>query len=760
MGTKTGSLNSGSGRLDFVTPQSLGVTMSAGEYPDGTITFNGISTSATAYWMQQKQCYHPERTYEWKCYLCDSAGNNKVQFMTVSFQGDDRGYNYNYTKKSGTLANAQALAGKALYMTVDPPVLSGSTLVDKVAFKFIGSSTITINTASISYSHTITASAGTGGTLVASKSSATAGEQITLTPTPATGYQFSSYTISPNTVTISANKFTMPDANVTVTANFTKIAYTITKATNPSGAGTVTTKKSGTDVISANYGDSIAIAQTPATGYYFNGWTTSPAVAISSNAFSMPANAITVTANYLKRSTGSLNKSSMDGGSTVTLTIAADKTTYSHKYKLSFGTNMETSLTAVAAGTTSVTISVPLNWSAQIPNATSKGSGTLLLETYNGSTKIGEYTITGLTYTVPASVKPTMGTITLSRGGSGIQGYYVQNYSNVTIGCTASGQQGATITAMSLTMSGYSGSNYSATSSSGSITKTTGMLTIAGTTTINITATDSRGRISNTSTTITVQAYTKPSGSLTVWRVNSGGTADDMGTYAKYSLTKQYTQLGNNALTVTLTGGGSSQSNPGDSGNILPNSRKTFGVTSEYTITLTLTDLLDSVTISVKLPSARFIIYVDTSGNKIGFMKVPNKTIPSGKARTFEISADSQVYIGDDTLEDYINSSSPSIIRELSTINGNGGTKTYTVGDNFQGTLLFTAAAVGAAGMIAIICGSGGVIWANKTAGLSEVTFTTSTNSITITNNAAALAFVSVIRYKRYSSDGDISVST
>ena len=35
-------------------------------------------------------------------------------------------------------------------------------------------------------------------------------------------------------------------------------------------------------------------------------------------------------------------------------------------------------------------------------------------------------------------------------------------------------------------------------------------------------------------------------------------------------------------------------------------------------------------------------------------MKVTNKTIPSGKNRTVEFSADTQIYIGDDTLETYI----------------------------------------------------------------------------------------------------------
>lgn len=59
------------------------------------------------------------------------------------------------------------------------------------------------------------------GTLTASKTSAVPGTTVTLTPTAATGYHFSSYTSNP-TVTITNNSFTMPSQNVTITANFAK----------------------------------------------------------------------------------------------------------------------------------------------------------------------------------------------------------------------------------------------------------------------------------------------------------------------------------------------------------------------------------------------------------------------------------------------------------------------------------------------------------------------------------------------------------
>ena len=74
----------------------------------------------------------------------------------------------------------------------------------------------------------------TGGSIAASANSATAGTEITLTPTPASGYQFVSWTVldgSANEVTVTNNKFTMPGSDVTVSATFKQI-FTVTYFVN------------------------------------------------------------------------------------------------------------------------------------------------------------------------------------------------------------------------------------------------------------------------------------------------------------------------------------------------------------------------------------------------------------------------------------------------------------------------------------------------------------------------------------------------
>ena len=69
--------------------------------------------------------------------------------------------------------------------------------------------------------YSITTNSGTGGTLAADVESAAAGDTVTLTIIVDNDYQFVEYQTSP-TVTIVNNTFTMPEADVTITAVFEK----------------------------------------------------------------------------------------------------------------------------------------------------------------------------------------------------------------------------------------------------------------------------------------------------------------------------------------------------------------------------------------------------------------------------------------------------------------------------------------------------------------------------------------------------------
>ena len=515
--------------------------------------------------------------------------------------------------------------------------------------------TITANFSLITYGVTCAITPDGSGTLKANKTTAAPGETVTLTPSPGTGWKLKKYTTSPS-VNVGDNKFVMPGQAITVTAEFEKIGYTLTKVADPEGAGIITLSSE-----SAVMGEEITFSQEPNTGYYFTGWTFNPAVETSEGKFTMPAANVTVTAGYLKRSTAAVSSSSVTGGGNVTLNITADKNTYTHKYKLSFGTGMETSLTDVAAGVSSVVISIPEGWSDQIPNQVSKTGGTLLLETYNGDTKIGEYTVTGLTYNVPAGFVPSISDIVTSiirtigsKTFANVGDYYVQNHCGVRIQATSAGSHQSTIENMTVAVGGYTGGNYNKTFAAAAVDFTTGILTITGTNTITVTATDSRGRTTTKTATITVTEYNAPAGSLSAWRCDVDGVTDPSGIYAKYEITKAFSQIGTNSLTVTLESQSTTATISVDTGDILPGSRQVFNVQQEYRIKLTLQDAFETTTITVTLVSARFLLYFSKDGDKMGIMKATTKSIPAGKNSTVEFSGDSQIYIGDETLEEYI----------------------------------------------------------------------------------------------------------
>ena len=89
-----------------------------------------------------------------------------------------------------------------------------ATITEATIFTYIFTATPTFN---------VTVSETPNGTVTASKTTATAGENITLTITPASGYQIQATTVtdvSGNPVSVSNNSFTMPAANVIVTVTF------------------------------------------------------------------------------------------------------------------------------------------------------------------------------------------------------------------------------------------------------------------------------------------------------------------------------------------------------------------------------------------------------------------------------------------------------------------------------------------------------------------------------------------------------------
>ena len=152
--------------------------------------------------------------------------------------------------------------------------------------------------------HSISAPSTTGGSIEV-PSTGIEGASITVTVTPATGWQLQAGSLKVNngSVPITGSgptyTFTMPAANVTLTAVFEQIPYTVTKGTI-SGNGDISFAPASGPYY---YGDTITVTVSPGSrqklvvdSLKYNG--TSIMVSNNSGIFAMPAGSVTITAEF------------------------------------------------------------------------------------------------------------------------------------------------------------------------------------------------------------------------------------------------------------------------------------------------------------------------------------------------------------------------------------------------------------------------------------------------------------------------------
>ncbi len=276
------------------------------------------------------------------------------------------------------------------------------------------------------------------GEVIPSQATGVEGTEITLSNTPATGWQFDSYTVttSDSTIDVVNDKFTMPANDVTVTANYTMIDYSIDVGSVANGNVIVTI---GSLVSStANFGQIITVTVTPESDYYrFNsvnvvasdGTSVDLTGTGNTRTFVMPAQSVTVSSTFDSKHTITLptsieggtltsNVTSAFEGDTVTLTV-----TPSTKYYV---------LNSVSAITSSTYISV--SGDGNVKTFTMPGQDvsvnaslnlTFVPTSYN---KVNTKTINGVDYDIvefgdwPQTILPKNSTITIDESKSVVQG--------------------------------------------------------------------------------------------------------------------------------------------------------------------------------------------------------------------------------------------------------------------------------------------------------------------------------------------------
>jgi hypothetical protein len=347
----------------------------------------------------------------------------------------------------------------------------------------------------------------------------------------------------------------------------------------------------------------------------------------------------TVSLPTIPRSSSITSVSNITLGNKCSVTFTPTSTSYYYNINFSLGSwSVDTGLFCPGKTTayTYNTYTIPANDTLYtlIPNSTT-GTMKATLTTYSSnstSAKIGSTSSKNFTVTVPNTVVPTVGTITLTP-----QTYnnLIQNKNKVKVsvsGCSAG--TGSTIKSYT-----FSGPSLSTTITGTSATS--GIISTSGTKTYKVTVTDNRGRTASKTATITCYAWSMPSITLDAYRVasSSSTTEDDNGTYVRCVYTIKYSYVnGTNTRKSFSISGGSGTSNityndwtktqtTGVSGMVTETGSAIIAncsATTTYTISATVTDNYNGSATSNKITvfSAARILNIRPKGTGIAFGKI------------------------------------------------------------------------------------------------------------------------------------------
>ena len=322
-----------------------------------------------------------------------------------------------------------------------------------------------------------------------------------------------------------------------------------------------------------------------------------------------------------------LSNVSPDIGSAITINIDRKVSTFEHYVyakwaakTIQIGTNVDTS----------VSWTLPMSMCEDIQTAPPERTGTIYVETYNGSILIGTKTV-GFTGKVPADVVPTISAVDVAEATTGIASKfnaYVQNKSTLAVSVTAAGVYGSAITKYEtyIQAAKYTGSSF-----------TSGIITASGAIEVATTVTDSRGRTATFSQSITVLAYNPPViNSMSAWRIDPSGTANDEGERIAMSMNFAISPVGNlndGTYTFKYKASGDADFTTFGSGaaSWLYNDTQYFttspviSANNAYIIQLEVSDYFQTATYAVEIPTAYTIMDFRNTGKGIAIGKVSEK---------------------------------------------------------------------------------------------------------------------------------------
>lgn len=230
-------------------------------------------------------------------------------------------------------------------------------------------------------------------------------------------------------------------------------------------------------------------------------------------------------------------------GDIISIHMNRKSSAFTHTVRYAFGDLSGTCINAETLKTTNKDVGTGFKWKIpesfmnKIPSNTS-GSGTIYVDTYNGTTLVGTKTC-GFTAKVPVSVKPSCTIQVLDNTNiKDTYGSLIKGLSKLYVKTTFQAAYSSPVKAYNITANGVKYTEAEIV---------TGALSEAGTTTITATVTDKRERTSDAvSASFSVLDYSPPAiTTLAVHRCNMDGTANDRGEYVEILFSGEVTPLDN-----------------------------------------------------------------------------------------------------------------------------------------------------------------------------------------------------------------------
>lgn len=322
----------------------------------------------------------------------------------------------------------------------------------------------------------------------------------------------------------------------------------------------------------------------------------------------------------------------VDGTNACTVNISRKSSNFTHTVVWKIGSY---SYTATGVGT-STSYAIPTSWMNSIPNTTS-GTATVTVTTYSGTTQIGSAVSATFKITVPASVVPSISSVSTSEAVTGVAskfGAYVQNKSKLNVAISASGIYGSTITQYKTFIQAieYYGSSFASN-----------IITASGTIGVVTIVTDSRGRTARYDGSITVLPYSAPTiYAFSAYRSNSAGVQDYEGQYLKISLNyliANVNDLNDKYYEIVYRQKGTTTWSFIESGSLYSKNADiitgaVFSPDYAYDLALNVFDYFGEAHAAVDVPTAFTLVDYHSSGTGIAFGKVAEKQ------NTMEIALD------------------------------------------------------------------------------------------------------------------------